>query len=98
MTPAANPDPRAALGRALAETHLEVQAAEHDYRRTLNEGRDHMMSRYPAGMLAAHPGAVDHFAWHHEAMAEATERGGLGEVPGLPFVPYTEPTAPGSAE
>jgi len=98
MFSASHPDTREALGRALAETHLEVQAAEHDYRRTLNEGRDHMMSRYPAAHLADNPEALDHFAWHHEAMAEATERGGLGEVPGLPFEPFRPTTAPAPGE
>jgi len=81
------PDPRTALARTLAETHLECQAAEHDYRRTLAEGADHMHSRYSAEKLVEQPDALDHWAWHHEAMAQTVERGGLAGIPSLPFAP-----------
>jgi len=80
-------DPRKSLARALAEVHLETQAAEHDYRRTLAEGSDHMESRYPASTLAERPQDLNHFSWHKEAMAQAKEKGGIGEIPPLPFPP-----------
>lgn len=80
-------DPRAGLIRALAETHLDCLGAEHDYRRILQDGHDHMQSRYPARDIEGHAEDLDHWTWHQEAMAGAMERGGLGEVPALPYVP-----------
>lgn len=89
MTSSALPsaDPKAGLVRALAETHLECLSAEHDYRRLINEGADHMSSRYPVTKLQEQPDQLDHFAWHMEAMSGARETGGIGEVPSLPFAP-----------
>ena len=81
------PDVRAGLARALAETHLELQGAEHDYRRMLNEGSDHMASRFPASALKDNPGALDHFSWHTQAMRSAQEAGGLEPTPELPYHP-----------
>lgn len=81
------PDIRGGLARALAETHLELQGAEHDYRRLLNEGGDHMASRYPASALSKDPGALDHFSWHMESMRTAQETGGTEPTPELPYHP-----------
>lgn len=80
-------DPRTSLARALAEVHIETQAAEHDYRRTLAEGADHMESRYPAAMLEQRPQDLNHFSWHKGAMAETKEKNGISEIPPLPFPP-----------
>lgn len=85
MPPAA--DPRANLARALAELELEHRAAQHDHARLLQDGADHMDERYPAETLAERPGDLDHWTWHRQAQARAIERGGLREVPELPFVP-----------
>jgi hypothetical protein len=84
-------DPRENLAHALAETHLEVQAAEHDYRRHLQDGSQHMESRYPAAKLEQRPDDLDHWAWHREAMAQAVERGGIAPVPEIPFIPVVHP-------
>lgn len=82
-----SPDPRAGLARALAEVDLEFQAARHDRARLLQDGAQHMDERFPAETLAGRPGDLDHWTWHREAQARAIERGGLREVPELPFVP-----------
>ncbi len=82
-----SPDPRAGLARALAEVDLEFQAARHDRARLLQDGAQHMDERFLAETLAGRPGDLDHWTWHREAQARAIERGGLGEVPELPFVP-----------
>ena len=84
-------DPKEGIARALAETHLEVQAAEHDYRKHLQDGAHHMESRYPAAKLEQRPEDLDHWTWHREAMAEAQERGGIAPVPDLPFTPARRP-------
>jgi hypothetical protein len=90
------PDPRQNLARALAETHLEVQGAEHDYRALLQDGHEHMQSRYPASALKDQPHALDHWAWHQEAMQGAVEKGGLDPVPDLPYQPaQTDQPVPG---
>jgi len=89
MTP--ETDPRHNLARALAETDLECQSAEHDYRKLLQDGAHHMQSRYGAQHLEAHPEALDHWSWHMEAMAQAQEKGGIGEIPALPFTPALPP-------
>jgi hypothetical protein len=88
-------DPRQGLARALAETDLEVQAANHDYRKLLRDGSHHMQSRYGAQHLEANPESLDHWSWHMQAMAEAQEKGGVAEVPDLPFTP-APPPAPGA--
>ena len=75
------------LARALAETHLEVQGATHDYRALLRDGSAHMQSRYPAQTLNDRPQDLDQWAWHQEAMQAANEKGGLGDVPDLPYFP-----------
>lgn len=80
-------DPKEGLARALAETHLEVLAAQHDYRALLQDGSQHMESRYPAEKLEQRPEDLDHWSWHREAMAQAQERGGIAPVPDLPFTP-----------
>jgi hypothetical protein len=85
------PDPRRGLARALAETDLECQSAEHDYRKLLQDGAQHMQSRYGAQHLEAHPEDLDHWSWHMEAMAQAREDGGIGEIPDLPFTPSLPP-------
>jgi hypothetical protein len=84
------PDPIANLTRALAETHLEVQGAEHDYRKLLQDGADHMVSRYPASMLSDRPQDLDHWSWHQESMQGAIEKGGIGDVPSLPYEPAVQ--------
>ena len=90
-------DPKAGLVRALAETHLECLGAEHDYRRLLSEGADHMHERYPTETLEAQPDQLDHFSWHMESMADAIEKGGIGDVPSLPYHPaQPEPQMDGS--
>lgn len=89
-------DPKAGLVRALAETHLECLGAEHDYRRLLSEGADHMTSRYPIDTLDQQPEQLDHWAWHQQAMADAIEKGGLGEVPSLPYEPMRSDQTRGS--
>jgi hypothetical protein len=83
----AAPDPREGLARALANVHLDCMSAEHDEARLLSEGGDHMRQRFPSSMLNERPGDLDHWSWHMNAMQEASERGGIGEVPGLPFHP-----------
>jgi hypothetical protein len=80
-------DPIANLTRTLAEVDLEAKTAEHDYRRTLQDGADHMASRYPASTLQGRPQDLEHWSWHQESMQAAIEKGGLGEVPALPFQP-----------
>jgi hypothetical protein len=81
------PNPIENLTRALAETHLEVQGAEHDYRALLQDGSDHMQSRYPASTLGERPQDLDQWAWHQGAMQGAIEKGGINEVPALPYQP-----------
>lgn len=91
-------DTRKGLARALAETHLECLSAEHDLGRLLSEGRDFMHSRYGAHRLEDQPEHLDHWAWHHAAMADAVEQGGIGEVPALPYTPQVvRPGAPAPA-
>jgi hypothetical protein len=84
-------DPRNALARALAETHLECLSAEHDYQKTLNDGHDFLQSRSPFSKLKEHPEQLDLVSWHYDALREATERGGIGEVPELPYIPQMPP-------
>jgi len=81
------PDPRQGLARALAETHLECQSAEHDLGRVLNQGADFCRSRYGAHRLEAQPEHLDSWVWHQQAMADAQEKGGLMETPALPYQP-----------
>lgn len=85
------PDPRESLTRALAELDIETRAAEHDYRQMLQDGAQHMESRYPAAGLEARPNDLDHWSWHREAMAQAQETGGIAPVPELPFTPAPRP-------
>jgi len=80
-------DTRAGLARALAETDLECQSAEHDLRRLLNEGADHMNSRYPTDTLGQRPGDLDHWAFHKQSQAQTQEEHGIGAIPDLPFHP-----------
>jgi hypothetical protein len=80
-------DPIANITRTLAELDLETKTAEHDYRRTLQDGADHMASRYQPSQLESRPNDLDHWSWHQEAMQAAMEKGGIGEVPTLPFQP-----------
>jgi hypothetical protein len=80
-------DAHNALARALAETHLEYLSAEHDYQKTLNDGHDFLTSRSPFQMVKDHPERLDLVSWHYDALREATERGGIGEVPELPYTP-----------
>jgi hypothetical protein len=55
-----------------------------------------MQSRYPASALKDQPHALDHWAWHQEAMQGAVEKGGLGPVPDLPYQPaQTDQPVPG---
>ena len=77
------------LARALAETHLDVQGAEHDYRALLQDGSNHMAIRYPASTLSDRPQDLDHWAFHQEAMQTAIEKGGITEVPALPYQPIS---------
>ena len=84
------PDPekgRKALARALAETHLECLSAEHDLAKHMHEGTDFLQSRYGAEKLAEHPERLDLWSWQWDAMRNAQERGGFGEIPELPYVP-----------
>jgi hypothetical protein len=87
------PDPIENLTRTLAETNLEVQSAEHDYRALLQDGSDHMKSRFPASELANRPDDLDHWGFHMEAMNSAIEKGGVSDVPPLPFQPH-QPAEP----
>lgn len=75
------------LVRALAETHLECISAEHDYGRLLHDGCGFANSKYGPQHLEQNPEDLDNWSFQTAAMREAQERGGLGEIPSLPYHP-----------
>lgn len=80
---------RQGLARLLAETSVDLQAAEYAHRDLIHRGHDHMMSRYGVENLEGREGDLDHYAFHMGAMADAIDGAGLGMPQSLPYVPAT---------